>query len=137
MELYPRFPIHKVPLHNKQIMEKCILPVEYLGEKNPETKFIKKTENIRPEKIAELITKIFQRTIDTSDPLISSLSLQPRRLKLKIKKLPEEVLTCWNHDQPENLNITTDDSQSNALDLESFLGSKLDSLELDSELQNI
>ncbi|CAH1113077.1 unnamed protein product [Psylliodes chrysocephalus] len=83
-------------------------------------------------------TKTDYEVIDTSDPLISSLSLQSRRLKLKIKKLPEEVLKLLeSHAQPENLNITTDDSQSDALDLESFLGSELDSLELDSELQNI
>ena len=75
-----------------------------------------------PEKTADVIFYLTQRELDTS---------------LKLKNVIKNFLTCWNHMPNLNLNITTNDSQSEALELESFLSTELDSLELGSRLQNI
>ena len=86
MTKYPWFPIpatiHKVSIHAKQILENSVLPAGYFGEEASEArnKFYKRDREFFARKNSRInnFEDIFNRAMDTSDPVISRISLQYR-----------------------------------------------------------
>ncbi|XP_076656381.1 uncharacterized protein LOC143361026 [Halictus rubicundus] len=95
---YPMTPtVHKILIHGKQILEQCILPPGYLGEDAAESKnkYYKydMAHHARQNSRKNNLHDVFHRAMGTSDPFISTISLNNRRQKqYKNKLLPSEVL---------------------------------------------
>ena len=71
--------IHKVLIHAKQIIENSVLPAGYFGEEAFEArnKFYKRDREFYANKNSSInnLEDIFNIAMDTSDPVISSMSL--------------------------------------------------------------
>lgn len=100
MEKYPWFPMpatfHKVLIHAKEILQNTILPAGYFAEEASEArnKLYKRDREFHARKNSRIhnLEDIFNRAMDTSNPVVSSTSLQ-RRLKIRHKLcLPSEVI---------------------------------------------
>ncbi|XP_043867476.1 uncharacterized protein LOC122757883 [Drosophila mojavensis] len=94
---YPMSPtVHKILVHGHQIMDNCIVPVGVLGENASEArnKIYKNDRKSHARKSSRLenISDVFNRALDSSDPLISSLSLKERARRNRRKNLPSEVV---------------------------------------------
>lgn len=143
--LYPWFPmpatVHKVLIHGKQILDNCLLPLGYLGEDAAESrnKFYKQDRLHHARKIDRIsnLKDVFCRALDTSDPIISNISVHIRKSKLKTKKLPAEVIELLKPFETVDFEVLNLEN-SKDLNLEEFeelLGLEdLNTLELDSEL---
>jgi hypothetical protein len=87
--------LHKVLIHGAQIIENSILPVGMLGEEASEArnKHYKayRNEHCRKNNRTVNLHDMFCRLMDTSDPIVSSSSLNLRIRKNKILQLPTEV----------------------------------------------
>ncbi|XP_046145732.1 uncharacterized protein LOC123989064 [Osmia bicornis bicornis] len=83
--------VHKVLIHGRQIVEHSVLPPGCLGEEGPEArnKIYKYDRQFHARKDSRNhnLQDIFNRAMETSDPLISSISLRNRIQKRKLKKL--------------------------------------------------
>ena len=148
---YPWFPmpatIHKVLIHVKEILENSVLPAGYFREEASETrnKFYKRDREFYARKNSRKNNRsinnleyIFNRAIDTSDPVISSISLQyslKRRHKLT---LPSEVIAMLSPPQvlivssTSAINVVASSEDKDEDDSDKETG-PLDYLELDSE----
>ena len=97
--------VHKVLVHSKQIMENSVLPVGFLGEDASESRHkiykFDKIHHSRKSSRKNNLTDIFNRAMDSSDPLISSISLEKRIKQANRAKLPAEVidLLCCEVDE--------------------------------------
>ena len=100
MTKYPWFHMpattYKVLIHAKQILENSVLPAGYFGEEASEArnKFYKRDREFHSRKNSHInnLDDIFNRAMDTSDPVISTISLQ-YHLKARHKlTLPSEVI---------------------------------------------
>lgn len=94
---YPMSPtVHKVLVHGYQIMDCCVLPVGCLGESASEArnKLYKSDRRCHARKCSRLdnITDVFNRAMDSSDPLLSSLCWKERKNRNNKKSLPSEVI---------------------------------------------
>lgn len=94
---YPMSPtVHKVVVHGYKIMDSCIVPVGFLGENASEArnKLYKSDRRSHARKCSRLenITDVFNRAMDSSDPLLSTLSSKERQNRNKRKSLPAEVI---------------------------------------------
>lgn len=100
MELYPWFPmpatVHKVLIHSRQILQHTVLPVGYFGEEASEArnKLYKRDRLFHARKTsrAHNLEDVFNRAIDTSDPVISSINLRQRTRHRHKQQLPMEVI---------------------------------------------
>ena len=100
MTKYPWFSIpatiHKVLIHAKQILENFVLPAGYFGEEasKARNKFYKRDREFHTRKNSRInnLEDIFNSAMDTSDPVISSISLQYRLKRLHKLILPSEVM---------------------------------------------
>lgn len=86
--------LHKILIHGKDIMEKCIFPVGILSEEAQEcrNKDYKKYRLRHSRKCSRIATNqdVMNRMMVTSDPLISKLT--PSFTKKKHNQLSEEVM---------------------------------------------
>ena len=144
MTKYPRFPmpatIHKVLIHAKQILENSVLPAGYFGEKAFEArnKFYKRDKEFHVRKNSRInnLEDIFNRAMNTSDPVISSISLQYRLKRRHKLTLPSEIVAMMSPPQvliasqtsAINLVTSSDDEEEEDSDKET---GPLDYLELD------
>ena len=143
---YPWFPmpatIHKVLIHVKEILENSVLPAGYFGEEASEArnKFYKRDREFHAKKNSRInnLEDIFNRAMDTSDPVICSISLQyslKRRHKLT---LPSEVIAMLSPPQvltvssTSAINVVASSEDKDEDDSDKETG-PLDYLELDSE----
>lgn len=100
MEKYLWFPmsatVHKILVHGSQIIKNSVIPVGCFGENASEArnKLYKRDRiaHARKDTRKNNMTDVFNRAMDSSDPLISSLSLSAREKYRKREKLPEEVI---------------------------------------------
>lgn len=104
--------VHKILVHSSDILENTVLPVGYFGEEGAESrnKFYKsdRLHHARKCSRAKNFEDVFQRAMDTSDPIISSLNLEKRIKKQRRQCLPTEVLellSSASNNLPENSNI--------------------------------
>lgn len=77
--------VHKILIHAADIMKNSLLPIGMLGEeaseaRNKNYKQYRRDHSRKNNRTANL-TDIFNRIMDTSDPIISSLSLDSRLKK--------------------------------------------------------
>ena len=114
MDLYPQFPmtatVHKVLIHGAQIMENSLLPLGYFAEDGPEheNKFYRSDRENHARKDSRIhnLTDVFNRHLESLDPIIASYSLRDRLAKNNYKKLPTAVIRMLkppdfpNHFQP-------------------------------------
>ncbi|CAG7819533.1 unnamed protein product [Allacma fusca] len=88
--------IHKILIHGAEIISASPLPVGMLAEDCAESrnKCYKFDRTYRARKTSRLdtLTDMFHRSLGTSDPLISSISLRRRAIVRKRKTLPAEVI---------------------------------------------
>lgn len=80
--------VHKILIHAADIMKNSLLPIGMLGEeaseaRNKNYKQYRRDHSRKNNRTANL-TDIFNRIMDTSDPIISSLSLDSRLKKKTI-----------------------------------------------------
>lgn len=114
--------VHKVLAHSKQIMQNTVLPVEYFAEDAAESRHkIYKSDRLchaRRTNRSDNLFDVFNRSMDTSDPLISSLRINTRvHQRKRAALLPEviEMLKCEDppelslQDQQVDLDESTDD----------------------------
>lgn len=85
---YPMSPtVHKVLVHGHQIIDTCLVPVGCLGEHASESrnKLYKSDRRGHARKCSRLdnITDVFNRSMDSSDPLLSSTYLKQRANTIK------------------------------------------------------
>jgi hypothetical protein len=95
---YSKYPmtvtLHKLLMHGGQIISHSIVPLGMLSEEvtenaNKNYKF-NRMHHARLDSREHNILDVFNRSMDCSDPLISSISLE-KRIKRKTKELPQEV----------------------------------------------
>jgi len=83
--------------HWHEIIDNCLVPVGCLGEHASESrnKLYKSDRRRHARKCSRLdtMTDIFNRALDTSDPLLSSIYLKERQRKNKNKNMPQEVIS--------------------------------------------
>lgn len=88
--------VYKILIHGADILRTSILPVGMLGEEASEArnKDYKNFRLFHSRKTSrkDTLKDLFYRVMDTSDPIISSMSLTSRINKKKILVLPREVL---------------------------------------------
>lgn len=149
MEEYPGFPmpasVHKILIHNRKIIQNCLLPPGpgFLGEEAAESrnKFYKqdRENHARRNSRTNTLTDVFNRAMDTSDPLISSLSVGSRKSKLKLKTLPSEVRNLLeSYNQDHHPHTEDNDDAEGCGNLDTFLEDLgLDNIELDTEMLSI
>ena len=107
MTKYPWFPmpatINKILIHAKQILENSVLPAGYFWEEASEArnKFYKTDREFHAKKNSTInnLEDIFNRAMDTSDPVISSISLQYRLKRRQNLTLPSEVIAVLSQPQ--------------------------------------
>ena len=84
--------VHKVLAHSKQIIENTVLPVGYFRWEGSEArnKLYKHDRQFHARKTSREnnMEDIFNRAMDTSDPIISNISLQKRINRQRRLQLP-------------------------------------------------
>lgn len=154
ISLYPWYPmpatIHKVLIHGGQIIQNSLLPVGMLGEeaseaRNKNYKNFRLHHSRKSSRSANL-EDLFCRALDSSDPIISSISQQTRLQSRAKLPLPEEVRNLldvpplsdiiWNAEAGEE-DDTDDDlcKNNNIFEYMSSVNDQLDQIELSQEMQ--
>ncbi|XP_043863197.1 uncharacterized protein LOC122756782 [Drosophila mojavensis] len=95
---YPMSPtVHKILVHGHQIIDTCLVPVGCLGEHASESrnKLYKSDRRGHARKCSRLdnITDVFNRSMDSSDPLLSSTFFKKGSQRIKLKVIPAEVIS--------------------------------------------
>lgn len=126
---YPMSPtLHKILVHGSQIIAASVVPVGCLGENASEArnKFYKRDRRIhaRHNSRANNMLDVFQRSIDSSDPLISSIHIKKRVDRQKKRTLPREVIDLL--EAPHN--VTSNNLQSSSNDFSSDDDSESDDI---------
>ncbi|XP_075157460.1 uncharacterized protein LOC142230712 [Haematobia irritans] len=98
--------LHKILAHSFQILQASIVPLGCAGENASEArnKFYKKDriEHARKDSREHNIMDIFNRALDSSDPLLSSIYLKNRLSKKRSLQLPRDVISLLKiPDMPE------------------------------------
>jgi len=109
MKTYPWYPmsptVHKILVHGADIINLCIVPVGCLGENASEArnKHYKMDRRSHARKNSRLsnMADVFNRAMDSSDPLISSYYINKRLQNLKKKPLPIEVINLLENPTSE------------------------------------
>lgn len=88
--------VHKVLIHSKQVIENTILPIGVFGESAAESRHkIYKSDRLhhaRKNSRTNNLLDVFNRALDTSDPIISTKYLSRRMQQHKPLNLPHEVI---------------------------------------------
>lgn len=88
--------VHKLLIHSKEIVENTILPIGCFGEDAAEAHHrIYKSDRLlhsRKSSRKNNMSDIFNRAMDMSDPLVSSINLKTRMDTRKRLQLPREVI---------------------------------------------
>lgn len=115
--------VHKVLIHGRQILEHSVLPPGCLAEEASEArnKIYKHDREFHARKDSRIhnLKDIFNRAMETSDPLISNANLRNRMEKQNLKqlKLPAEVLSLLcslsASTEPETTPTTSTDEITN------------------------
>lgn len=96
--------VHKVLIHSKQIMQNIVLPVGCFGEDAAEcrNKIYKNDRLFHARRSSRInnLSDVFNRALDTSDPLVSSLRLHTRIHQRKRLALPPEVIQLLICEEP-------------------------------------
>lgn len=129
MAKYPWFPmsptVHKILVHGFQIMESSVMPVGCLGENASEArnKCYKRDRrsHARQNTRVNNLTDVFNRSIDSSDPLVSSIFLNKRSQLNKKKVLPKDVVNLLETPSHINYNDKIENSCNADSDCESDL----------------
>lgn len=93
---YPMPPtVHKILMHSSQIIRNSAFPLGMLGEeaseaRNKNYKNFREFHSRKHNRIANL-TDVFNRALDSSDPILSTMCLNSRSRKRKRLSLPEAV----------------------------------------------
>lgn len=99
--------LHKILIHGSEIISNSVLPVGILGEEASEArnKSYKNFREFHCRKFSRAATleDLFNRSMDTTDPVISAVSLQSRLQKRKKLPLPSEVIQLLAVPQNENV----------------------------------
>ncbi|XP_049304258.1 uncharacterized protein LOC125776435 [Bactrocera dorsalis] len=128
-ELYPWLPmsstVHKVLIHSREIIENTALPMGFFGEQAAESRHqIYKADRLhhaRRNNRTNNLLDIFNRAIDTSDPLISTFFLSKRIQKRKRITLPPEVIELLCCSEPlEDFQLNNQDDEINETEEELF-----------------
>lgn len=141
---YPWLPmtatVHKVLIHSREIVENTLLPVGCFGEDAAESrnKLYKsdRLHHARKNSRKNNFSDVFNRAMDMSDPVISSICLDSRMQQRRRAQLPQEVLDmlCVSEVSVE-LNDSIGKCENS---LETGLGdifeTELNSINLDSEM---
>ena len=108
--------VHKVLVHSKQIMENISLPAGYYGEDAAEARNkIYKSDRLshaRTTSRVDNFSDVFNRALDTSDPLISSLGINTRIQQRKRLNLPPEVIQLLKCEVSQSHTLYDDTSKS-------------------------
>lgn len=124
VENYPWYPmpstVHKILIHGADILRTSILPVGMLGEEASEARN-KDYKNFRlfysrKTSRKDTLTDLFYRVMDTSDPIISSVSLTSRINKKKVLALPREVLDLLTIPEKEAASSSPADTEIEIVD---------------------
>jgi len=109
--------VHKILVHSANIIQNTLLPVGYFGEEGAESrnKIYNSDRLHHARKCCRLsnFTYVFQRTTDTSDPIISSVSLN-RRLQKKLNHR-SEVIHLLSCELKSTGDLEDDDVENNIL----------------------
>ncbi|XP_036342685.1 uncharacterized protein LOC118751966 [Rhagoletis pomonella] len=100
MEKYPWYPmsptLHKILIHGAQIIAASVVPLGCLGESASESrnKYYKsdRRSHARQNSRTNNMADVFQRAMGSSDPFLSSISLNKRQQQNQKKKIPKEVI---------------------------------------------
>lgn len=141
---YPWYPmpstVHKILIHGADILRTSILPVGILGEEVSEArnKDYKNFRLFHSRKTSrkDTLRDLFYRVMDTSDPIISSMSLTSRINKKKVLVLPQEVLDLFAISKKEAASSFASDTEIEIVDEDGTEISRsivLDDLELSGE----
>lgn len=88
--------LHKILIHGSQIISSSVMPIGCLGENASEArnKFYKQDRRSHARQNSRInnMLDVFHRSIDSSDPILSSISLKKRSAHLKKKVLPKDVI---------------------------------------------
>jgi hypothetical protein len=111
--------LHKLLLHGKEVVKGSKLPIGMLSEQAGESrnKLYRQFREFHARKtsLTDNLTDVFNRSMDSSDPIISNLSLDDRKKKLKKYPLTHEVIGLLIEAEsfgPTELEESGDDSQN-------------------------
>ncbi|XP_039969845.1 uncharacterized protein LOC120781694 [Bactrocera tryoni] len=104
--------VHKILVHSAQIMEASLVPIGCLGENASEArnKFFKKDRiaHARKNSRSNNIVDVFNRAMDSSDPLLSSICLNNRTKNKLIRRVPHKVTELLELPAvPDNLDVAS------------------------------
>lgn len=125
--------VHKILIHGAKIIESIPLPIGMLSEQAGESrnKFWRYDREHHTRKLDRKTTvlDLFHRALESSDPLLSTMSVGDRQKKRKRAAIPEKVLqllkptkdNVFVHDDPSPKQNTddTDDNEDNNIVLPS------------------
>lgn len=147
VSLYPWYPMtattHKILIHGGQIIQRSVLPVGMLGEEASEArnKHYKNFRSCHSRKHSRKVNleDIFNRLMDSSDPIVSNLNLQSRLQQYKKHMiLPEEVRKLLQIPSVDEHESTSQDTKTNDWNIDDnilFEIDDLDEIELSDEEQ--
>lgn len=144
MSKYPWYPmpatVHKVLIHGKQIMENSLLPVGYFAEEASEArnKLYKhdREHHARKTSREHNLEDVFNRAMDTSDPIISSINMQKRASQQHKVNLPSEVINMLLQPNADTSFEETEEADEETEDLldEVIPARELDQIELENDM---
>lgn len=136
--------VHKVLAHGAQIMMTSVLPVGILGEDAAESrnKLYKsdRLHHARKTSRVDTLTDVMNRALDTSDIIISTISLKKRMDNRNRKPLPPEVLSilsCPDYEEVMEAELEENEdveNQSSEIDL---IFSNLEHVNIELEDENL
>lgn len=134
--------IHKILIHGVDIIRNSLLPVGMLGEeasegRNKDYKLFRLFHSRKCSRLAT-IEDVFNRIMDTSDPIISTLNLNLRIHKKQHKAIPKEVIHLLDipkFDQSQSMDFLSESNETEKEDDSSGLTNFYESLH-DTELTN-
>ena len=112
--------LHKILIHGSAIISTSVLPVGMLAEeaseaRNKSYKNFRKNHSRKSSREATL-TDLFYRSMDSTDPKISTVSLMTRLNKNKKLPLPHEVIQLLAVPEIETYSSIIDDKETDDKD---------------------
>lgn len=110
VQLYPSRPmtvtLHRLLLHGAQIIAYHILPIGFLSEEGAESKnkVYKRDRQFHARKSSREnnVTDMFNRAMDTSDPVIANIAIKTSYTRVKHLKMSEELKAMLVADETNN-----------------------------------
>nr|XP_018903645.1 PREDICTED: uncharacterized protein LOC109034777 isoform X2 [Bemisia tabaci] len=141
MQLFPDKPmtatLHKILVHGSQIMQNSNLPLGFFGEDAPESrnKLYRndREHHLRKDMRTHNLADVFNRAMESSDPLLSSFGLGERMKKRRHKPFPKALHALLQEPQID-LTVSETEAASDSETLLEDLDLELrDDIELDAE----